>query len=266
MSVSNQDRQKKSLVAPFFGYFVIALIYAPIIWLVVMSISEEPLSGIPGSFTGDWYEKLFESRRWRKPIILSVEIAVVVGLLCAIFATLLGRVLPRLRRRGLILGVHLLPLFVPSVVMGTALFLYLRSFLGLKLGVWSLVIGHFVWAFPFSLLAVVVMASRFDRRLVDAAADIGANSWRRFWDIELPSLRPGIIAAGLFGFLLSFNELSFSIFLRGRTTTLSLFAWAQTSSHSSNVPLIFALNSLVLSVSIIIIFGAFWYLFVRSRN
>lgn len=266
MSWLNWNSRRGSFFAPFVGYLLIALIYVPILWLVVMSISQEPLSGVPGPFTDDWYQKLFESRRWRAPLMLSVQIAIIVGMLCAFFATLIGRILPRFRLRGFILGIHLIPLFVPSVVMGTALFLYLRSFLGLKLGVWSLVIGHFIWAFPFSLLAVIIMASRFDRRIVDAAADIGANSWRRFWDIEFPSLQPGIIAAGLFGFLLSFNELSFSIFLRGRTTTLSLFTWAQTSSHSSNVPLIFALNSLVLTVSIVIVFGAFWYLFVRSRN
>jgi ABC-type spermidine/putrescine transport system permease subunit II len=159
----------------------------------------------------------------------------------------------------------LLPLFLPGVVLGTALFLYLRSFLGLKLGLWSLAIGHFVWAFPFALLAVLVMASRFDARLLDAAADLGANRWQRFWHIEYPALRPAIIAAGLFGFLLSFNELPRSIFLRGRETTLPLYVWAQASSHTSNVPLIYALSTIVLLVSLVVITGAFWLLFARGE-
>ena len=158
------------------------------------------------------------------------------------------------------------PLFVPGVVMGTALFMYFRSLMGFKLGLWSLVVGHFVWAFPFSLLAVVVMASRFDTRLVDAAADLGATPWQRFWHIEFPALMPGIVAAGLFGFLLSFNELSRSIFLHGRVTTLSLYAWAQASSHTTKVPLIYSLNTLVLLVSLVLVCGAFWLLFGRRAR
>jgi ABC-type molybdate transport system permease subunit len=71
---------------------------------------------------------------------------------------------------------------------------------------------------------------------VAAADDLGASPWQRFWQIELPILRPGIVNAGIFGFLLSFTELPRSIYLRGVTTTLPLFEWAhaasQTSEHS----------------------------------
>ena len=248
------------------GYLVLAILYAPILWLAVMSLSAAPLSGIPGPFTGEWYERLFRSPRWVDPLWTSLGVAATVGLACMVVATLTGRALPHLRWRGRVLACALLPLFVPGVVMGTALFMYFRSLMGLKLGLWSLVAGHFVWAFPFSLLAVVVMAARFDTRLVDAAADLGATPWQRFWHVEFPALMPGIVAAGLFAFLLSFNELSRSIFLHGRVTTLSLYAWAQASSHTSKVPLIYALNTLVLLVSLILVCGAFWLLFARRTR
>lgn len=242
------------------------LIYTPIVWLAVMSVSREPLSGVPGPVTFEWYARLFGDGRWIAPLMLSVALGMVVGIVCMIAASVVGRRLPLLRQRGAILLCVLIPLFVPGVVMGTALFLYFRSFLGLRLGLWSILVGHFVWAYPFALLAVVVMATRFDHRLIDAAADLGASRWRCFWDIEFPSLRSGIIAAGLFGFLLSFNELSRSIFLRGRETTLALYSWAQASSHSSNVPLIYALNTLTLIVSLVLIGVAFQLLFGRGRD
>lgn len=248
------------------GYVIIGLIYAPIVWLALMSGTSEPLSGIPGDFTAEWYERLFKNTKWVDPLWLSLLIAAVVGFVSMVSATLVGRALPHMRGRGPVLFAVILPLFVPGVIMGTALFMYFRSFMGLRLGYWSLGIGHFVWAFPFCLLAVVVMASRFDTRLLDAAADLGASAWERFWHIEFPALRPGIIAAGLFGFLLSFNELSRSIYVGGRKTTLPLYAWAQASSHSSNVPLIYALNTLALVASLILICGAFWMLFVRKER
>jgi hypothetical protein len=56
-----------------------------------------------------------------------------------------------------------------------------------------------------------------------------------------------------------------SIFLRGRETTLPLYVWAQASSHTSNVPLIYALSTVVLLVSLVVITGAFWLLFARGE-
>ena len=115
--------------------------------------------------------------------------------------------------------------------MGAALFISIRSLLDLRLGLWSIFLGHLVWSLPFSLLLVLIIATRFDHRLLEAAQDLGATSWRRFWDIEFPILRPGIIGAGIFGFLLSFNELLRSIFLRGSETTMPIYNWTMTASH-----------------------------------
>jgi ABC-type spermidine/putrescine transport system permease subunit II len=231
------------------GYFAIVLIYAPIVWLGVMSISERPLTGVPWPWTIAWYAKLYDDPRWLEPIKLSTLLGVAVGLLCMVSATVVGRALPRMRRRGGLLFLFLLPLFVPGIVMGLALFTYFRSFLGIKTGLWSITLAHFVWSFPFALLSMIVVSARFDDRLLEAAADLGATPWQRFWHIEVPALMPGIVAAGFFGFLLSFNELERSVFLRGGETTLPLFAWFESASHTSNVALIYALSTIITVVS-----------------
>ena len=232
------------------GYTAIFLIYAPIVWLAVMSVAKRPLTGVPWPLTGEWYIKLYHDTRWVEPIELSLWLAVVVALLCMVTATLVGRSLPVLRRRGGMLLIFLLPLFVPGIVLGVTIFMFYRSFLGIKTGVWSLILVHFLWSFPFALLGMLVVSVRFDYRLVEAAADLGANAWRRFWDIEYPALKPGIIAAAFFGFLLSFNELERSILLRGGETTLPLYSWFQTASHTSNVPLVYALSTIITLVSL----------------
>lgn len=233
-----------------FGYTAIFLIYAPIFWLAVMSFSEAPLTGVPWPMTGAWYAKLLDDTRWVEPIELSLGIAVIVSILCMLAATLVGRSLPAMRRRGALLFAFLTPLFVPGVVLGVAVFMYYRSFLGIKPGVWSIVLVHFVWSYPFALLGMLVVSVRFDLRLLEAAADLGANAWQRFWHIEYPALKPGIIAAAFFGFLLSFNELERSIFVRGGNTTLPLYTWFQTASHTSNVPLIYALSTIITLFSV----------------
>ena len=125
------------------------------------------------------------------PFVASLVLATIVGLVSAVVATFVGRAIPKSNRSGTVVLLALLPLFVPGMSMGAALFIFLRSFLGFKLGFWSMFLGHLVWAMPFSLLIVLVLTTRFDHRLVEAAADLGASKWRTFWDIEFPDPAPG---------------------------------------------------------------------------
>ena len=246
------------------GLFVIFITYVPIVGLGILSFSDRPMSGLPYPLTLRWYEKLAGNTRWVGPIETSVILGLLVGVVCMVLATIIGRVLPLMRRRGTVLAAFLLPLFVPGLLMGVALFLYYRAVLDLRLGLWSLFIGHLIWALPFALLTMLVTAVRFDDRLLEAAADLGASKWERFWHIEFPILRPGIFGAGIFGFLLSFNELTRSVFLRGVSTTLPIFEWAQATAQTSNVPFLFALSTIIMTISLPVTAVTFWFLFRRG--
>ena len=249
------------------GYTAVFLIYGPILWLGVMSLSEKPLTGIPGPFTLNWYQKLFGIPEWLEPLQTSLLIATVVSILCMFAATAVGRALPRMGRTGAILMlVFLIVLFIPGVVLGIDLIIYYRIYLGIHTGLWSLILGHFAWAFPFALLSVTVVSARFDSRLLEAAADLGAGPVRRFLDIELPLLLPGVLSAGFFGFLLSLNELPRSIYLRGGITTLPLFEWSQTASHTTMVPIIYALSSIITLGSFFLTIVALRLLFRRRAD
>ncbi|MGD9538180.1 MAG: ABC transporter permease [Alphaproteobacteria bacterium] len=252
----------------FIGYFVLLIIYFPILWLMILSVSGEPLTGFPGQWTLQWYDDMLYGTGQREgeayavnarvldPLLLSFMLALITAFACMVAALLVGPILPRVRLRGPILLGYLMPLMVPGIVAGVSIFLFYRLGLNVKMGLWSLVVAHFIWAFPFSLLAMLVVASRFDTRLLEAAADLGAGPWRRFWQIQAPILKPGIFAAGFFGFLLSFNELPFSIFMRAGQITLPLYLWIQSGAHNSSVPLIFALSTLITIASIILTFIA----------
>jgi len=219
----------------------------------------------PGSGL-EWYQKLFADLRWVQPLHTSILFGCIVGAACAGVALVVGRIIPGMRSRGPLIALFLLPLFIPGVLMGVGLFIYYRVVLGFRMGGWAVMVAHFAWAFPFALLALLITTTRFDARLREAAADLGASPWRAFRDIELPLIYPGIVAAALFGLLLSFNEFSRSILLRGSVTTLPLYEWAQASAHTSNVPLVFSLSTLILIASLILISAAFWLLFGRAKE
>jgi putative spermidine/putrescine transport system permease protein/spermidine/putrescine transport system permease protein len=249
------------------GFGLIALIYLPVTWLGILSVSGDPLSGLPGAFTLHWYASLFTDTRWLDPMIVSIEIAAVVSVLCMISATLVGRALPRVKRgRGLMMTAFLPPLIVPGIVVGIDVFIFYRMVLGIKMGVWSIALVHFIWAFPFALIGMLVVSSRFDARLLEAAADLGASPWRRFWDIERPLLSAGVSTAGMFGFLLSLTELPRSIFVAAHTQTLPLFTWAETMSRGSHVSLIYCLNSLIALVSVALSVLSVWLLGRRRTS
>jgi ABC-type spermidine/putrescine transport system permease subunit II len=251
-------------VAKAAGFFAIAMIYVPVIWLAVMSFAASPLSGMPYPLGLANYDALLaDSGRWLPPLQTSIVLSLLVAATCMVIATMLGRAITRMQRPGGVLLVTLLPLFVPGLTMGAALFIFLRTMLGLRLGLWSIFLAQLIWALPFALLLVLVIASRFDLRLLEAAEDLGASAWRRFWDIEMPLLRPGVFGAGVFGFLLSFNELLRSLFLRGVDTTMPIYNWAMAASQQSQVPIIFSLATIVLAVTLPVMGLFFWFLFVK---
>jgi ABC-type spermidine/putrescine transport system permease subunit II len=250
-------------VAKTAGFFAIAMIYVPLVWLAVMSFAASPLSGMPYPLSFDNYHALISDSRWIPPLWTSLFLSLLVAIVCMVIATMVGRAITRMQRPGGVLLLTLLPLFVPGLTMGAALFIFLRTMLGLRLGLWSIFLAQLIWALPFALLLVLVIASRFDLRLLEAAKDLGAKPWRCFWDIEMPLLRPGVFGAGVFGFLLSFNELLRSLFLRGVETTMPIYNWAMAASQQSQVPIIFSLATIVLVVTLPVMGVFFWFLFVK---
>ena len=59
------------------------------------------------------------------------------------------------------------------------------------------------------------------------------------------------------------NEMLRSIFLRGTETTMPIWNWVMAASQQSQVPIIFALASIVLAVTLPLLAAFFWLMFVK---
>jgi putative spermidine/putrescine transport system permease protein len=119
----------------------------------------------------------------------------------------------------------LLPLVVPGIVLGTALYVFhveatIWSGLAIVGSIPALVAGHILIVVPWSVRLVSASLAGFDRSVEEAALSLGATPLRTFWRVTMPLIRPGIVAAALFGFVVSFGNLEMSLFLvgAGRTT------------------------------------------------
>ena len=73
---------------------------------------------------------------------------------------------------------------------------------------------------PWTVRLVTASLLGFDRTVEEAAQNLGAGPWTTFRRVTLPLIRPGVVAAALFGFVISFGNLEMTLFLigPGRTT------------------------------------------------
>jgi putative spermidine/putrescine transport system permease protein len=131
----------------------------------------------------------------------------------------------RIAGRTATMAFILSPLIIPRMIIAVALF-YLYARIGLVGTSLGLVLGHTVLALPYVVVTVMAVLKNYDERLDQAAGNLGANPARTFWHITLPLIRPGLIAAFLFAFITSFDDLTIALFVSGGlATTLPKQMW-----------------------------------------
>ena len=140
---------------------------------------------------------------------------------------------------------------VPGVLLSLGLATLMRQ-LGLT-PTWytSALAVHVVWALPFGFLVMMAVFNRFDSRLEEAARDMGASEWVVFKEVTLPLILPGLVAAGLFGFTLSYDEFARTTLLAGEFNTLPLDINASMTQRIR--PTLFALGTASTLFSLIMI-------------
>lgn len=157
--------------------------------------------------------------------------------------------------RSLIEALLRSPLQVPHIVLGVAFYQYYVS-LGASAGIefrgqfTGLLVAHLVIVAPYMLVALVGSAAGIDQALEEAAAGLGAGFWRTTLLVTLPLMRPGLIAAAILGFLISFNEVTVSMFVaaaRATTLPVELLGTAETEL----TPVLYAAASLTAVISVV---------------
>ena len=149
-------------------------------------------------------------------------------------------------RRSLELTIYL-PFLLPPIVTGLSLLVACAE-LGVSRGVATIVLGHTVFVLAITYRLVRTRLQSLPRSLVEASADLGANSFQTFRRILLPQLVSAIVTGALLALTLSFDETLITVFLSGNQMTLPLRLWAM--MRVGFVQDINALVTVVLAVSI----------------
>ncbi len=182
----------------------------------------------PRGFSLRWYGEFFRSPIWVSATVRSLYVAVVV----AILATALGLGAAfGLNRRTFtgqkwVMGLVLAPMILPRMIIAVGLF-YLLARMQLVGTDLALIIGHTVLAFPFVVVTVLAVLKNYDPQFDRAAMTLGASPPRAFFHVTLPLIRDGVVAAAIFAFMTSFDDLNLALFLSGgEQNTLPKQMWS----------------------------------------
>lgn len=205
------------------GFILLPLFF--VTWLAFFR--QEIPSFPPEGYSLKWFGAILGNKSFVSGFLVSMQVGIVatlIGLALGVPASLL---LARRRffARSAINQLLLLPLVVPGVVLGTSLYVFqieteIATGLPVLGSLGGLIFGHILIVIPWTVRLVAASLAGFDRSIEEAAQNLGANPWITFWRVTLPAIRPGIVAAALFGFVMSFGNLEMSLFLvgPGRTT------------------------------------------------
>ncbi|WP_342640446.1 ABC transporter permease [Rhodoligotrophos ferricapiens] len=235
------------------AWLAYAFLLLPSLIVLPMSFGDkDELIFPPRSFSLYLYRQYFFESNWMAATFESLQVAIATAILSLILGVGAAYGLSRHTFLGKkAVTVFLLsPIFVPTIVVALALYLYLgiARITGTTIG---LIICHTVVTVPFVIVTALAGLRHVDRNLETAATVMGAGRITVLRKVTLPLLRPTIVAAGLFAFLISFDEVVISYFVSSvRTQTLPVKMYS--TIHWEISPVLAAISTLLTVLSLAI--------------
>ena len=207
--------------------FAFTYLFIPVAYTFAFSFNDSGKSNLI------WKGFTFEN--WTNPcgapeVCSALGNSIKIGFLATIFSTILGTMIAFAIGRHAFKGrsasnlLIFLPMATPEIVLGASL-LSLFLVLHINPGFWPTVIAHVVFCISFVVVTVKARIASLDPRLEQAAMDLYANEFQTFRRVTLPLVAPGIAAAALLAFSLSFDDFIITNFNSGTVTTFPKFIY-----------------------------------------
>lgn len=205
--------------AHLFGLFIaMAIICLPGLWIVLSSlrptveIMAKPPVWIPKNLSFDAYVAMFSGvGQGGIPVIEYFRNSLVISVTSTVIALAIGMAggyaFARYRfafKSSIFLG-FMLTRTVPGIALSLPLF-YVYAKLGIIDTHFGLIMAYVALNVPFTVWLIDGFFRQVPKDLAEAAQIDGCTRWQAFWQVEFPLARPGIASAGIFAFLISWNE------------------------------------------------------------
>jgi putrescine transport system permease protein len=244
---------------------VFAFLYAPLAFMILFSFNSTRQDARFTGFSLRWYEALTRDTKIVEGFFLSLKIAAITGVLSAVLATFAAFVLVRYQRfagRTIFSGMVNAPLVMPEVIIGLSLLLLAvgaqNVFDWPERGMLTIVLGHTLLGMAYGMVVIQSRLMEMDRRIEEAAMDLGARPHQVFFLVTLPNIFQAILAAFLLAFTLSFDDVVISEFLSGpgvNTLPQVIFGYAR---RGINPTIYAAATLLIVTVTLVIVGYAVW--------
>jgi spermidine/putrescine transport system permease protein len=245
-------------VLTVYSLLVFAYLLLPIVIVVLFSFNEPKgrFNVVWNHFTWDNWVNWDAVSGIRGAIEVSLEVAAIASIAATALGTLIALALVRYRFRGrgstnLLI---FLPMASPEIVLGSSLLaLFVSSGFGGQLGFWTVLIAHVMFCLSFVVVTVKARLTGMDFRLEQAAMDLYANEWQAFWRITFPLVLPGIVAAALLSFSLSFDDFIITNLNAGTTVTFPMYVWG--SAQRDIPPQINVVGTAMFLLALVLVLG-----------
>ncbi len=216
-------RALKGSALPAYAALALLFLQVPVVIVVLASLTTTSYLTVPPvGITLDWYWQVLGDSSYIDAILFSLLLAVCASALSVILGTAAAYALIRRKVPGseAIAAILMAPLVFPAVIVAVALLQY-YTLIGLRGSFVTLAAAHILITLPYVVRSVLASLAGSDPALEEAARTLGADAWTAFRLATLPLIKPGLVAGGIFSFIVSFDNVPVSIFLVSvRQTTL----------------------------------------------
>jgi spermidine/putrescine transport system permease protein len=211
---------------------LLALLYAPILIVVIFSFTEARVLGNWTGFSLKLYASVFQGGVHHS-LSSALWNTLIIGLSAAFASTMLGTMAAigiynlRTRQQRVIHMVNTIPILNPDIITAISLFLLFVS-IGITQGYTTVILAHITFCTPYVVLSVLPRLRRMNPNLYEAALDLGATPFHALRKILLPELKPGMISGFILAFTLSIDDFVVTLFTIGNEglETLSTYIYA----------------------------------------
>lgn len=226
--------------------------WAPMILLTIFSFNDSRFLVSWQGLTLKWYHEILQDELTLQALKVSLTVAFTTITISSVIGTMTAYAIYKFRfwgKEGL-RAVLVLPLIMPSIVMGISLLLFFSRIIKVSLGYVSIITAHVVFSIPLVTFIVLARMQRIDWTLEEAAMDLGADRFTTLRRVTVPLLMPGIMAAAILNFPWSFNDFVITYFVAGiGTTTLPIRIYSMIKVRGVS-PSINALGALIILASV----------------
>lgn len=243
---------------------VFLILYIPIFYLIFYSFNQ---AGDMNRFTGltlEHYTTMFNDQRLMLILAETFLLAFLSSLLATVIGTFGAILIYQVKKKhqNTILSINNVLMVAPDVMIGAS-FLILFTFIGFKLGMFSVLLSHIAFSIPIVVLMVLPRLKEMNDDMVHAAYDLGASYFQMLKEVMLPYLTPSIIAGYFMAFTYSLDDFAVTFFVTGNGfSTLSVEIYSRARKGISLE--INALSTVVFLFSILLVIG--YYFISQDRE